>query len=108
MAIPVLNKHHGNLPEGAVYIGRPTRYGNPYSHMWEALAEFSVPTRDDAVEYFRKWFEQIVEADPGAFDDLLTATALVCWCAPASCHGDIISEYLERRQRWLDITTEEA
>lgn len=26
----VLNKHHGPLPSGAVYIGRPSRWGNPF------------------------------------------------------------------------------
>ena len=26
----VLNKPHGPLPSGAVYIGRPSRWGNPF------------------------------------------------------------------------------
>lgn len=26
----VYNKHHGDAPPGAVYIGRPTKWGNPF------------------------------------------------------------------------------
>ena len=28
----VLNKHHAGVPAGAVYIGRGSKWGNPFRH----------------------------------------------------------------------------
>lgn len=110
--IPVLNKRFDAIPEGAVYIGRPSPWGNPYSHKDDTLAKYVVDTREEAISAFRRWIEQIVQLDPSAFDELLDATALVCWCAPNSCHGDVLAEWIETRRerlgRWDDMMAEEA
>lgn len=109
----VLNKRHGDLPAGAVYIGRPTKWGNPYTHLTGGtLAQHQVGSREEAVEAYRHWLERTVDVDPTYFDELLDATALVCWCAPASCHGHIIAEWLDQRRdmlgRWEEMISEQA
>lgn len=109
----VLNKRHGNIPPGAVYIGRPSPWGNPYTHLGgNTLAQYTVESREEAIEAYRHWLERMVDFDPAYFDDLLDATALVCWCAPASCHGDVIAEWLEERRkqlgRWDEMLAEQA
>jgi len=38
-----------------VYIGRPSKWGNPYSHLENTLADFQVNTREEAIEKYREW-----------------------------------------------------
>ena len=86
----VWNKRDPLVPKDAVYIGRPSKWGNPFSHMDSTLAQFKVSSRDEAVEAYRNWLVN----DSGLLGDLgeLRGKDLVCWCAPAKCHGDILME----------------
>ncbi len=76
-----------------VYIGRPSKWGNPYSHAEGTLAEFKVATREDAV----LMYEAHLRSDPELLRDLveLRGKVLGCWCAPKSCHGDIIIKLIK-------------
>lgn len=38
-----------------VYIGRPGRWGNPWSHVPEASAPVHVRTREDAIRCYEQW-----------------------------------------------------
>lgn len=87
----VLNKHHGYIPSDAVYIGRPSKWGNPFSHISAAsLAKYHVETRDQAVDKFYWW----ITLGDGRYllPDLeeLRGKDLVCFCKPKRCHGDIL------------------
>jgi len=65
-----------------VYIGRPSKWGNPFS-----LGEY---TREEAVERYRQW----ILTQPlllGSLSELKGKT-LACWCKPSACHGDILLE----------------
>lgn len=91
--IPVLNKKTDKLPKGAVYIGRPSTFGNPFPIR-------GTNTRDVVVDKF-KWYFLRRAADDRVFMAALRnlkrdATALVCFCSPERCHGDVIAEYLEK------------
>lgn len=89
--IPVLNKKTDKAPAGAVYVGRPTIYGNLFKIGRDG-------TREEVLGLFQDCFLQRVQADEkykAAIHKLLSATALVCWCAPLPCHGDIIAKYLD-------------
>jgi hypothetical protein len=33
-----------------IYIGRPSKWGNPYSHLSGTLAEYKVSSREEAIE----------------------------------------------------------
>lgn len=77
-----------------VYIGRPSVWGNPFSHQPDTLAEFRVATRGEAISRFREWFlaqPQLIERARRE----LKGRVLGCWCKPASCHGDVIAAILD-------------
>lgn len=76
-----------------VYIGRPSKWGNPYSHKEGTLAEFKVNSREEAV---RK-FEEYLISNEDLMKDLpsLKGKVLGCWCKPKACHGDILVKYID-------------
>lgn len=87
----VLNKHKTGIPEGAIYIGRGSPWGNPFiigrdgdrndvcrkykEHLWKELREGRVS----------------LKALAG-----LDSLDLVCFCAPLNCHGHV----LEKAAAW--------
>lgn len=87
----VWNKRWKDVPSDAVYVGRPTIFGNPFSHLPETAATYSSPTRELAVEAYRKYLRDhpfLVEKAKR----LLKGKDLVCWCKPAACHADVLME----------------
>ena len=87
----VYNKHHKNYPADAVYIGRPTKWGNPYSHLDGTLAEFKVSSREEAIERYRHYLDSDINLQIQAKQEL-KGKSLICWCAPKSCHGEYLME----------------
>lgn len=77
-----------------VYIGRPSKWGNPYSHKDGTLAQFKVATREEAV---LKYKEYLIH-HPELLRELpkLRNKTLGCWCAPQACHGDVIAKLAVR------------
>lgn len=79
-----------------VYIGRPSKWGNPYSHLPNTLAKYKVATREEAIEKYEKW----IRNNPELLVDLpeLEFKVLGCWCKPNySCHGDVLVKLLKER-----------
>lgn len=76
-----------------VYIGRPSKWGNPYSHKEGTLAQYKVATREEAIEKYAEW----IKDQPDLLKDLpeLKDKILGCWCAPKACHGDVLVELLK-------------
>ena len=74
------------MPEGVVYVGRPTRWGNPY--------QTSAMTRDQAVRFFRVRWERLSKTLSGQTDlAMLRGKTLACWCRPDQpCHADVLLE----------------
>lgn len=93
----VLNKRRHGVPPGAVYVGRPTKWGNPYTHLAHGThARFVVNSRDEAVERFESMLVHRLNNEPGLREQLrseLRGKDLVCWCAPARCHADVLLKY---------------
>ena len=75
-----------------VYIGRPSKWGNPFSHLANTLAKFRVRNRQEAIDKYREWIVQ----QPELMADLesLRGKTLGCFCSPRACHGDILIELL--------------
>lgn len=87
----VLNKRWKNNPSNAVYIGRPTKWGNPFSHLEKGtLAKFKVATRQEAVDAYKQWLQTQPQLLAALHE--LAGKDLICWCKPAACHGDVLLE----------------
>jgi hypothetical protein len=82
-----------------VYIGRPSKWGNPFTHKKDSktLAKHVVNSREEAVEAYRKW---ITEGEgKHLLKDLkeLNGKILGCWCSPLSCHGDVLADLVNKQ-----------
>lgn len=77
----VLNKRIHGVPRGAVYIGRPSIWSNPFVIGKDG-------SRDDVIAKYETW----LLGNRKLVDQLaaLAGKDLVCWCAPARCHGDVL------------------
>ena len=65
-----------------VYIGRPSKWGNPF-----VLGKDG--NREEVVAKYKAW----IEAQPALMEAAkkeLKGKTLGCWCSPLSCHGDIL------------------
>ena len=83
----VLNKARDGYGANAVYVGRPSKYGNPFK-----LTEY---VREDALELYKDWIDAKIAADPTVLDSIkadLRGKDLVCWCSPKPCHADYLLE----------------
>lgn len=83
----VLNRYHYKVaaePKDAVYIGRPTQWGNKF-----VIGEDG--TREEVVAKYREWLLGHPELMETAKREL-AGKDLICWCAPRSCHGDVLLE----------------
>lgn len=73
----------------ALYVGRPTKFGNCYSHK-AGIAQFKVSSKSIALQ---KFYERI-QQDPEfqiAIKAELAGKDLSCWCdEDEPCHGDIL------------------
>lgn len=90
----VLNKCKGDTIDWsrAISVLRPTKWGNPFSHdvRLQRHGLTIVPTRELAVACYRAW----IQTQPQLLQALheLTGKDLVCCCAPAMCHADVLLE----------------
>lgn len=73
-----------------VYIGRPSKWGNPYSHKNGTLAKYKTATREEAIQKYKEWI--LTQPDLMAALPELKGKILGCWCRPMLCHGDILVE----------------
>lgn len=80
-----------------VYIGRPSKWGNPFSHLPNTVARYKVDSREKAIEYYERWAHKMLELEPDFLDGLRDAPALICWCAPLACHGDVLRRMIEQK-----------
>jgi hypothetical protein len=88
-----MNVVHVNKEPYDVYIGRPSQWGNPYSHKIGTLAQFRVNTVKEAIDAYEKY----LLANTKLMESLheLKGKTLGCWCKPGPCHGDIIIKLLK-------------
>lgn len=82
------------MPPNTVYVGRPTRWGNPYELRDEAR-------RQEALLYYETWLQNRLKFEP-RFLEPLRGKDLACWCPledkngnPVPCHADILLKFVE-------------
>ncbi len=73
-----------------IYIGRPSYWGNPFSHKEGTKAQFRVATREEAIRSFEEWFLARPDMVSRARVEL-RGKILGCWCKPLACHGDVLA-----------------
>lgn len=66
-----------------VYIGRPSKWGNPFPLK-------KGEDRQAAVEKYRAWL--VGQKDLMASLVELRGKTLGCWCKPQLCHADVLAE----------------
>ena len=66
-----------------VYIGRPSKWGNPYA----------ISQRMNRTAVIAKYRDYLL-GSPELMNALgeLKGKTLGCWCAPKACHGDVLVE----------------
>lgn len=77
-----------------VYIGRPSKWGNPFSHI-PGKGECLVDSREEAIACYELY---ITEFNPALLEQVgeLSGKVLGCWCAPNSCHGDVLAKLADQ------------
>lgn len=89
------------MPEGAVYVGRPGTWGNPFkigdtyaegdSFRRHYLPDGEVTT-ENILSAFRAYCANVLKMQP-RWLDALRGKDLACWCPIGSpCHADVLLE----------------
>lgn len=74
------------MPIDAVYVGRPTKWGNPFRVGKEA------ESAEDAVDLYKKYLKNNIGLKTRAQIEL-KGKNLVCWCRlDQLCHADVLLE----------------
>lgn len=90
----VVNKYKN---EYDVYIGRGSRWGNPYKIGPDG-------DRAEVVEKYKHFLWRKIKAGEVSLEDLidLDGKRLGCFCAPQACHGDVIVKFIEWAKKELE------
>lgn len=85
----VVNKKNHIPTKDDVYIGRGSKWGNPFPMKVES-------DREEVLQLYREHLSN----SPNLLNALseLEGKTLVCFCKPKKCHGDILIELLEKRK----------
>ncbi len=73
------------------YIGRGSKFGNPYMMGIHG-------SREAVIARHKKDFENNPELQEAVWNELKGET-LVCFCMPLACHGETYVEYIRNRMR---------
>ena len=78
-----------------VYIGRGSKWGNPYC-IKGAHPEYPwIPmSRNQVCDLYKEYL--VLKPELMAALHELKGKTLVCFCKPKACHGDILAEFAER------------
>jgi len=82
------------LPEGAVYVGRPTKWGNPFEAYLCPCCKGKAESVARAVELYGNDFQWgTSDITPEEVRAELAGKDLACWCPLSSpCHADVLLE----------------
>jgi hypothetical protein len=103
------------MPEGAVYVGRPSKWGNPYgvgyvcSPRHNSQDTSKVRSHEEAVSLFRRWVDGESFLPRSGFNQWKDAPTVeeirrelggrdvACWCPlDRPCHADVLLEIANR------------
>ena len=81
----VLNKRMDIIPPEAIYVGRPSKWGNPYRIGKDG-------SRTEVIKLYRYYLAMANLGHTTLNLGELRGKDLICWCAPLPCHADILLE----------------
>ena len=76
----------GKQRAGAVYVGRPSKWGNPF-----VMKDNSAAERGRVIDEYRHYLSERPALCEAARREL-RGKDLICWCAPRACHADVLIE----------------
>ncbi len=78
---------HCKRAQHDVYIGRPSKWGNPFVVGRDG-------SRADVIRKYEDW----IHTQPHLLAALpeLRGKTLGCWCSPAACHGDVLARLADK------------
>ena len=86
----VLNRYKDLVHPEAVYIGRPSKWGNPFVIGPDG-------TREDVILKYKVLLKKRHDLVRDAKKEL-RGKDLVCSCAPNACHGDVLLEIANSKE----------
>lgn len=95
LATTVVNIRHASYD---VYIGRPSKWGNPFTHIPQIarLRELTlVGSREEAVDHYAGWL--LEQPELMAVLPELKGKRLGCYCQPLRCHGHVLAKLADYR-----------
>lgn len=96
----ILNNHTDPIPRNAVYIGRGSFWGNPFRIGPDG-------DRDQVCDRYDERIRRMIESGEIPLHKIaaLHGRPLVCFCAPARCHGETLVR--EARKAYIRLQVEE-
>lgn len=87
------------MPEGVVYVGRPTKWGNPFP--WKSQRNLCITEREmreEVTTMYREWRSD----SPSWIAEVqseLRGKRLACWCSlDQPCHADVLLEIANAKE----------
>lgn len=80
--LKVYNKRTHGVPPGAIYVGRPSVFGNPFVIGRDG-------SRNEVIRKYEAWLLDRPALVARAKREL-RGKSLVCWCAPQRCHAHVL------------------
>lgn len=81
-----------------MFIGRPSKWGNPYTHLIGYKDTIHVQSPEEAVILYEQWLIERIQAEPEKYDlDELRGKVLGCFCKPSICHGDVLARLCDAK-----------
>jgi len=77
-----------------VYIGRPSKWGNPFPLEDES-------ERLEVIEQYRRWILMQPKLLAVILEEL-EGKVLGCWCAPKPCHGNVLIGIIKGQRFMVD------
>ena len=91
MTTVVIRMGHGEQSKAnKVYIGRPSKWGNPHVIGKDG-------DREAVIAAYKRFFHSNAPAAMQLRKEALTELkdkVLICFCKPAACHGDVLADYV--------------
>ncbi len=83
-----------------VYVGRPTKWGNPFSHKSNTKAQYLTTSREEAVKRYEDYL--IMNKELIAALTELKGKVLGCWCSPKLCHAQVLAKHADMIEEHLE------